>query len=261
MALKAVLFDFNGVVIDDEPIHEALISELLLGENLLIKPGEFAEICLGRSDRACLSELLTRRGRLVGDRDLDRLLAKKNTAYLARLAELDPLPLYPGLEDLIFRFRGAGLTLAVVSGALGNEIEAVLTRAGLRQHFSVIVGGDDILGSKPEPEGYLMAIAQLNQADPRFDLKPENCLAIEDSFAGIQAAKAAGISVVGVAHTYPFHMLQRQANWAIDHLNDLEVDRVRNILAGLGEPDSPALAEPPASDPDEAAPASPEASA
>lgn len=243
MTLKAVLFDFNGVVINDESLHEALISELLLGENLLVQPGEFAEICLGRSDRACLIDLLTRRGRVVSDRDLDRLLAQKNQAYLVRMAELDPLPLYPGLEDLIFRFRGAALTLAVVSGALRSEIEAVLTRAELRQHFSVIVGGDDIKGSKPEPEGYLTAIAKLNEADPLLDLQPENCLAIEDSFAGIQAAKAAGISVVGVAHTYPFHMLQRQANWTIDHLNDLEVDRVRNILAGLGEPQSPALTE------------------
>lgn len=248
MTLKAVLFDFNGVVIDDEPIHEALLAELMLGENLVLQPGEFAELCLGRSDRACITDLLTRRGRLVGDRDLERLLAQKNAAYLERLATLNSLPIYPGLADLIFRFRGANLALGLVSGALRNEIEAVLVQAGLRQHFSVVVGGDDISQSKPEPEGYIKAIALLNQADPSLNLGPENCLAIEDTFAGIQAAKAAGISVVGVAHSYPLHMLQRQANWAIDHLNDLEVERVRHILAGLGELEPEACGEPDADD-------------
>jgi len=236
MTLKAILFDFNGVIINDESIHEELLAELLLGENLRAQPGEFAEICLGRSDRACIWELLSRRGRVLSEKDLDRLLEKKSTAYKAKLTAMEELPSYAGLTELIEKFSAADLKLAVVSGALRSEVELVLERLGLRQYFPVIVAGDDITTSKPKPDGYLLAVEQLNQANPDLALQPENCLAIEDTFAGIQAAKAAGISVVGVAHTYPFHMLQRQANWAIDYLSDLEVERVRSILAGEGEP-------------------------
>ncbi len=239
MTLKAILFDFNGVIINDEPIHEELIADLLLGENLRSQPGEFAEICLGRSDRACIWELLSRRGRVLSEADLDRLLANKSTAYKAKLAAIEELPSYPGLEELIEKFSEADLKLAVVSGALRSEVELVLDRLNLRRYFPIIVTGDDITTSKPKPDGYLLAVKQLNQANPDLDLQPENCLAIEDTFAGIQAAKAAGISVVGVAHTYPFHMLQRQANWAIDYLRDLELDRVCSIIAGEGEPTIP----------------------
>jgi beta-phosphoglucomutase len=241
MTLKAILFDFNGVIINDEPIHEILLGDLLLGENLLAQPGEFAELCLGRSDRACITDLLTRRGRIVRERDLERLLAQKSLAYQAKLNELTTLPTYPGLTELIERCLAADLSLAVVSGALRCEVELVLGRLGIRDRFSVIVAGDDITTSKPEPNGYLLAVERLNQAEPTLDLKPENCLAIEDTFPGIQAAKAAGISVVGVAHSYPFHMIQRQANWTIDYLSDLELDRICSILAGKGEP---ALVEP-----------------
>jgi phosphoglycolate phosphatase/beta-phosphoglucomutase len=76
----------------------------------------------------------------------------------------------------------------------------------------------------------LLAIERLNQHLPELNLKPQECLAIEDTFPGIQAAKRAGISVVGVANSYPFHMLQRQANWAVDYLKDLEIDRVQAVL-------------------------------
>jgi beta-phosphoglucomutase len=233
MTLKAVLFDFNGVIINDEPIHDRLIGELLLSENLRPDPKELAELCLGRSDRACLVDIFERRGRVVSDRDLERLLATKAAAYQTELAQMEHLPLYAGLEDLIYRCRLAGLTLAVVSGARRAEVEWVLERSALRSYFSVLVTSDDVTTSKPEPEGYLRAIEQLRPLCP--DLQPGNCLAIEDTFAGIEAAKRAGVAVVGVASTYPFHLIQRQANWAIDYLNDLELERVQRVFSGLDE--------------------------
>ena len=79
--LKAVLFDFNGIIINDESIHERLLEALLLEENLRPHPGEFQAIALGRSDRICLSELFARRGRILDDATLDRLLERKAEAY------------------------------------------------------------------------------------------------------------------------------------------------------------------------------------
>ncbi len=83
MTLKAVLFDFNGVIIDDESIHEQLLGQILLAENLTLKPGEYKQICLGRSDRACLQDILTNRGRVCTPEYLNQLL-KKRRSYTCR---------------------------------------------------------------------------------------------------------------------------------------------------------------------------------
>ncbi|MCT7969500.1 HAD family phosphatase [Laspinema sp. D1] len=230
MSLKAILFDFNGVIINDESIHEELINELLLSENLRPKKGEFWQICLGRSDRACIAELFASRGRFLTDAALNALVERKAIAYQERLAALNKLPIFMGVDDLIYKLRGTPLKLAVVSGALRSEVELVLNRANMAQYFSAIVAGDDITTSKPEPEGYLLAVERLNQQYPELNLTPSDCLAIEDTPAGIQAAQRAGIQVVGIANTYPFHMLQRQADWTVDYLRDLELDRLREFF-------------------------------
>lgn len=232
MVLKAVLFDFNGVIINDEPLHEKLIQQLLIEENLRPKPEEFREVCLGRSDRACLTELLARRGRVVTDEYLAGMIARKSRAYQLQLETIEKLPIYPGLSDLIFQIRSAHLPMAVVTGAVRSEVELVLQRISLSDQFSVIVSGDEIQSSKPDPEGYLLAVERLRQQHPNLELKPQDCLAIEDTFSGITAAKNAGMQVVGVANSYPFHMMQRHANWAVDYLSELEFDRVRAVFAG-----------------------------
>ncbi len=227
MSLKAVLFNFNGVIINDEPIHERLINQLLIEENLRPKAGEFRQFCLGRSDRDCLTDLLNNRGRVVTESLLDNLISRKARAYAQELATLEKLPIYSGLEDFIFNLRAAKVKLAVVSGAIRSEIELVLQRSQLSDYFSVIVSGDEKISGKPEPDAYLTAIDRLNQQLPELSLKPWECLAIEDTFHGIESAKRAGIPVVGVANTYPFHMLQRRANWTVDYLSDLELERIQ----------------------------------
>jgi beta-phosphoglucomutase len=238
MTLKAVLFDFNGVIINDEAIHQELIEELLITENLRPSVEEYRDVCLGRSDRACLAEVLKRRGRFVTENYLTQLITRKAAAYQHKLQTLEKLPIYPGLEDLMFKFRAAQLPMGVVSGALRSEVELVLDRAGIAQSIAVIVAGDDIKMSKPEPDGYLLAVDRLNQKYPNLNAQASDCLAIEDTFAGIEAAKRAGMQVVGVANTYPFHMLQRQANWTVDYLNDLELDRVQDVYARRKQPSS-----------------------
>lgn len=229
--IKAVIFDFNGIIINDEPIHQQLIQDILLDENLVLKPGEYQKLCLGRSDRACLRDLLASRGRVVDDKYLTKLLQKKAKSYESQIETLEKLPLYPGLNDLIFKVRASNLKLGIVSGAIRQEIELVLERAELMEYFKIIVAGDDISTSKPKPDGYLLAVERLNKEYPELNLEANECLAIEDTLVGIQAAKAANMKVVGVAHTYPFHMLQRQANWTVDYLNELEFERIQKFYS------------------------------
>lgn len=231
MTLKAVLFDFNGVIINDEPIHEQLIEQIMQEQNLRSRRGEFRQFCLGRSDRACLTDILTRRGRVVSDSYINELIERKAQAYREKLEALEKLPIFPGVEDLIYKIRVAQLKIGLVTGALRSEAELVLNQAKLAQYFNVIVAGDEITASKPQPEGYLLAVERLNQLYPELKIQASDCLAIEDTPAGIQAAKRARMQVVGVANSYPFHMLQRQANWTVDYLTDLELERVQEIYS------------------------------
>ena len=231
MSWKAIIFDFNGVIINDEPIHQQLIDELLLGENLRPSEGEYKQLCLGRSDRTCLNNILSRRGRVVSEDYLKKLIERKAQAYREKIAQLDPLPIYPDVTNFLAQIKERSLLIGLVTGALRSEVELVLNRAGIAEYFPVIVAGDDITTSKPEPEGYLLAVEILNQQNPNLLLKPSECLALEDTPAGISAAKNAGMQVVGIANTYPFHMLQRQTNWSVDHLSELELDRVDQVLS------------------------------
>ncbi|MBE9077845.1 HAD family phosphatase [Romeria aff. gracilis LEGE 07310] len=228
MALKAVLFNFNGVIINDEAVHQRLVDQLLLEQNLRPDPKEYAQVCLGRSDRACLRDLLAQRDRVITDADLERLLTQKTAGYQDWLSQVRAVPTYPGLEDLIFRARAAQLKMAVVTGAQRIEVEQVLARTEFAPHFSVIVAGDELPAeaSKPAPDGYLQAIERLNQQYPELGLRPDQCVAVEDTFVGIDAAKNAGIPVVGVAHTLPNHMLQRTATWVVDYLSEVELEWV-----------------------------------
>ncbi|BAT55381.1 HAD-superfamily hydrolase subfamily IA, variant 3 [Nostoc sp. NIES-3756] len=232
MSLKAILFDFNGVIINDERIHLELIDEILLQENLQPQKVQERQASLGRSDRACFQELLANRGRVVSQDYLTQLFNRKAQAYALELEKLDKLPIYPGVEDLIYQVRSRNLKLGIVSGALRTEIDLVLNRANLAEYFQIIVAGDDITTSKPQPDGYLLAVERLNQQYPELNLQPQECLAIEDTPAGIGAAKRAQMQVLGVANTYPFHMLQRCCNWTVDYLSELELERVQEVFSG-----------------------------
>jgi HAD superfamily hydrolase (TIGR01509 family) len=230
MSLKAVLFNFNGVIIKDGLIHIQLIDEILIQENLQPQRVKEREEFLGISHRAYLQNLLKNRGRVVTEAYMAQLLTRKAQAYVLELEKLEKLPLYSGIEDVIFQIRSRHLKMALVSDALSLEIEMVLTSAKLAEYFPVIVSGDDISSDKPNPEGYLLAVERLNQIYPELNLEPDECLVIENTPAGIQAAKRAQMQVVGVANTYPFQMLHRQANWTIDYLIDLDLQRVQEVF-------------------------------
>jgi beta-phosphoglucomutase len=226
VVLKAILFDFNGVIINDESIHGELIDDLLLSDNLSPLGKDFWQVSIGRSDRSCIPKLWQLRGRSIDTNTLDKLIAKKSIAYRQRLEQLATLPIYPELVEFVESLHTSGYKLAVVTGAMRSEVDLVLSRSGITDYFETIVAADDIINSKPDPEGYLLAVDRLNKLDPNLNLLPSECLAIEDTFPGIQAVKSAGMQVCAIAHTYPFHMLQRLANWTVDRFSDLELDRV-----------------------------------
>jgi beta-phosphoglucomutase len=232
MSLKAVLFGFNGVIVNDMPIHEKLITQLLIEENLSIKGGEYQKFGLGQSDRTFLRDFLNSRGRVVREEYITHLLVKKAQRYAQELEKLEKLTFYQGLDDLIFQLRSKDLKLGLVTDAIRKEIEIVFSyNPNLVEYFQIVVTGEDVTLCKPKPDGYLLAVEQFNKEYPDLNLQPCECLAIEDTPVGIEAAKNAGMQVVGIANTYPFHMLQRQANWTVDYFMDLELERAIEVFS------------------------------
>jgi beta-phosphoglucomutase-like phosphatase (HAD superfamily) len=226
MVLKAVFVEFSGVMIRDADLKKSLINEILIAENLRPNDTEYDQICKGSSDRACLEQLLNRRGRVTNQELLDKLLSQKSKAYTQQLSAASKLPLYPGLEDLLYKIKTNSLALGLVTSTAKAEVDWVLEQANLTDAFSVVVTAQDLTAEaeKPSPEAYQVAIARLNDQLPGLNATPEECLAVEAFYSGIAAAKSARVPVLGVAHCYPYRMIQRRADWVVDYLNEIDFD-------------------------------------
>jgi beta-phosphoglucomutase len=224
MSLKAVFLDFSGVIINDEGINQELIADLLLKENLRADDEEYMQYCRGRSDRACLKDILANRGRMLTDEYLDKLLKAKALGYRQKVEEIPEIVFSSTLAPFLTQLKAQNIAIALVTGATRSEVEYVLAKIELAPYFDLLVTGDDLGASKPDPEPYLFALSRLN-------LNPQECLAIENNPVGITAAKRAKIQVVGISNLYPLHMLQRRANWTVDDFLDIELDRVDRVLS------------------------------
>lgn len=228
MAPNAVFLALSGVILRDRSLRQQLLDDLLLVENLRPDPKDYGEVCGGRGDRTCLQRLLARRGRVVTGERLDQLLALRSSRYQAALAAMDRLPLYPGLEDFLYQCKIAQIPLGLVTAMESPDVTWVLQKLELEASFKVVITAQDLSpqGDKPTGESYQKAIAQLQtqlQAqEPDRVITPATCLGIESTFEGIATAQAAGVPVVGVAHQYPYQMMQRRATWAVDYLNELD---------------------------------------
>ncbi len=227
--LRAVLFGFSGVIFPDEALRQQVFQELLLTENICLKLGEYPRYEWGRGDRDCLEGLLRKAGRAANREQTERLILKKVALYQQLVANQAKLSTYSGIADLLFQIKGAQIPTAVVSGRQGAEVDWVLQQVNLAGEFAVLITDDQVRDSKPAPESYLKALEHLNAKLP--GLQPQECLAVESSPAGIEAAKAAKMSVVGVAHNYPLHCLQRWTDWVVDYLDDLDLERVRQVFS------------------------------
>lgn len=202
MTLRAILFDFDGVLADTEPIHLRMFQKIFSEEGITLTREDYVEKYLGLDDRTCFAQVFRDGGKTLEETKAEDLVARKNKALLDFLKNRSVL--MPGAKEAVEK-ASRNLFLAVVSGALRNEIEAILTGAGLRGRFHVLVAADDVSEGKPSPEGFLTAIRLLNRdCVPASEiLLPEECLAVEDSPWGIEAAKKAGVRCLGVLTSYP----------------------------------------------------------
>ncbi|HEX3235403.1 MAG TPA: HAD family phosphatase [Gemmatimonadales bacterium] len=189
-----IIFDFNGVIIDDEPQHcDALIATLAEYGQALDRETYTREY-LGFDDRECFRYSFGRLGRPVDDGALQEAIERKNARY--ERAIRGDMRLVPGAAEFIENAAFDGFQLAIVSGALRREIELVLELTGLRPHFSEIVAAEDVSACKPDPEG-------LNRARAALSLAPKRIVVVEDSLPGLAAARAAGLQCAMLCTSHP----------------------------------------------------------
>jgi beta-phosphoglucomutase len=219
MGIEAVIFDFNGVLVDDESVHFALFREILEQQGVVITERDYHERYLGYDDRECFRAALTDAGQTVDRRRLDGLVARKAVRYVE--VARHGLRYFPAAREAI-ESLSARWPIAICSGALRAEIELALQNLGQFERVAAIISAEDTEKCKPDPQGYLLALTALrvnvtaerstgaSRSKPhRHEFMPAECLVVEDSVAGIQSAKGAGMKAIGVPNTYSSDDLRR----------------------------------------------------
>lgn len=218
---RAVIFDFNGTLSDDEPLLLRIFTELFADElGWTLTPEEYADRLAGRSDREIIDDVVGRSGR--GEGLTGRLLERRRDRYLELVSEESPVR--PGTVSLVRRLETQGVPLGIVTGAQRADVDHVLSIAGLDDAFAAILTEEDVTHGKPHPEGFLRG------AD-RLHVDPADVLVFEDSVAGLRGARAAGMTTVGVTGTIDRDVLVREADAVVEHLT---VDFAGVVSALLG---------------------------
>jgi beta-phosphoglucomutase len=195
---SGILFDFNGVIVDDESQHcDSLIATLSQYGYTLDRDTYYREY-LGFDDRECFRFSFGRMGRPADDATLLEAIARKHVEYDRSIRAA--MRLVPGVADFIENAALDGFQLAIVSGALRSEIDLVLQLSGLRAHFAEIVAAEDVGACKPDPQGF-------NRAREKLELPSKRCVVVEDSIPGLNAARAAGLRCAVLATSHPEDVL------------------------------------------------------
>ena len=231
--LRAIIFDFDGVIVDSERSIFELTQEMAAREGWTVTEEEYFRDYLALDDRGIIEHLYRSHGRPIDPARRDELIKWKFDAYQNIIR--DGLPAMPGAVEFV-RKAAAQFPLAIASGSLRVEIEHLLTKPGLRESFAVLATADDCERSKPDPEVYLKALAGLRElpalASPL--LAAEECLAIEDAPLGVVAAQRAGMKCLALAHSRPRDEL-RHAEWVCREFREVSLERLVETFPGVQE--------------------------
>lgn len=218
--IKALLLDFNGVVIDDEPIQHSVYRELFSAEGVDVTD-EMYYARLGMDDRTFVASILEEAGKPADAGRVLELTTTKTQKWRDIVAS--EMPLFPGIENFV-RKSANEFAMGLVSMSRREEIDHVLELTGLADSFNVIVSADEVLNCKPNPECYRLGFERIDLvriSQGHLPMTHAECLVIEDSPPGVMAGKAADLNVLGVANTVTKDELRKAgADWVADNLND-----------------------------------------
>ena len=225
--LQAIVFDFDGVIANSEPLHLLAFQRTLADEGIELDADEYFARYLGYDDVGMLATLARDRGLDMTEREITTLVARKG-ATMSDLMQAGAV-LFPGTREFVVQ-AAASVPVAIASGALRHEIDEILHAAGLAAYFPVIVAAGDTPESKPSPAPYRRAFERL-QAHAGTALDPRRVVAIEDSRWGLESAAGAGLRCVGVTNSYPAHELPG-AELVVDGLQALSLLQLDQLCRG-----------------------------
>jgi HAD superfamily hydrolase (TIGR01509 family) len=197
-ALQAIIFDFDGVIADSEPLHLKAFQRALAEEGLALDEAEYFNRYLGYDDVGVFEAIARDRALAWTAGRVTELVARKGMKLQALISGGEVL--FPGVPAFI-RAAAAAVPVAIASGALRHEIVQILESAALDELFAAIVASGDTPASKPSPAPYLLAFERLQERAAQ-KLDPRRCVAIEDSLWGLESARQAGLRCVGVTTSY-----------------------------------------------------------
>jgi beta-phosphoglucomutase len=225
-ALQAVIFDFDGVIADSEPLHFRAFQQALAEDGLELSPKEYYARYLGYDDVGAFQAYGEDRGLALEGGRVAALVERKGRKLQA-LLNADAV-IYPGAREFV-RAAAGTVPIAIASGALRHEIDEVIAAAGLTGLFRTIVASGDTPESKPSPAPYRLAFERLQDA-AGVALDPRRCVAIEDSRWGLESARGAGLRCVGVTNSYPADELPG-AELVVSGLQALTLDALERLCA------------------------------
>lgn len=205
----AVIFDFDGVIVDTEPLHYRAFQRILEPLDLGFTWEQYVETYMGFDDRDAFAEAFNTKGQQISHEELTRLITSK--ALIFQEVIRDGVTPYPGVVELITALHSAGVPLAICSGALHSDIMPILEMLNISDCFGIVISADDVAKSKPDPECYRLAYEKLSARCSWAAITQSSTIAIEDTPAGIAAAKGACLQVVAVTNSYPRERISEAA--------------------------------------------------
>jgi HAD superfamily hydrolase (TIGR01509 family) len=230
MVVKALLMDFNGVIIDDEPIQMRVYQQMFAEQGIVMTDEEYLA-SLGMDDQTLVRETYKRAGREIDPNKIIEMTQLKSERWRAEVAA--EVPIFPGVENFI-RKAANEMSLGIVSMSRLDDIIYILERVELAHLFKVIVSADEVTQPKPDPQCYREGFRQLDLArinEGHLPMVHTECVVIEDSPPGVMAARGADLPVLGVPNTVPAEDLRAAgAMWIAKNLNDWWPESIRRAF-------------------------------
>ena len=223
--------DFNGVIVDDEPIQMKAYQEILKGEGIDLTEEDYYA-CMGMNDKIFVENAYKRANKSADANKVLEITQAKTQKWRDQISS--EVPVFEGVDNFVKKMVSGDITLGIVSMAKREEIEYVLERIGLREYFTTIVSAEDCENCKPDPEVFYKGFTQLDSqrtASGRNPIVHGECVVIEDSAAGVKGAKKAGMKTLAITNTVSEKALREAgADVVTKNLNDWMPDSFQLVF-------------------------------
>lgn len=225
--LRAVIFDFDGVITDSEVLHLRSFNHVLAQYGVEISTRDYYREYLGFTDLDCFKALINKGVLKKSVEEIEILIRQKNEVF-EELAQTEG-KVIGGVREFLQMLSRGNISMSICSGALLAEIELVLEQARLRSFFEVIVSAEFVRRGKPSPEGFLLTLEKLNH-NRQEPILPNECVVVEDSHWGLEAAVSAGMHTVAVTNSYDADELAT-AEKIVTTLGDLSIEALQELCS------------------------------